>query len=143
MMAVRDGNQLYNPNGTVVQEKDHIKYLGALVSKTGDINSELGRRIGYGKQELSALRTIWNQSNITLRRKVEIYQSCIVSKLLYGLQSLWLSKSQCKRLNGFYCACLRKISRIPHSFISHVTNAEVLQKTKMTPLANTLLQQQL
>ena len=67
----------------------------------------------------------------------------MASKLLYGLQSRWFSKAQCKRLSGFRCACLRTIARIPHSFISHITKGEVLQTTKMAPLANTLLNQQL
>ena len=30
------------------------------------------------------------------------------------------------RIDGLHCRCLRKICKIPHSMISHITNAEVL-----------------
>ena len=41
--------------------------------------------IGMTKQELLAMERIWKHTNITSRQKNELYQSCVLSKLLNGL----------------------------------------------------------
>ena len=74
---------------------------------------------------------------------MQLYQACVVSKLMYGLQSIWLNKVYRCKLDGFHCRCLRKIAGIAHSYISRITNKEVLQTTGSAPLQNMLLRQQL
>ena len=78
-----------------------------------------------------------------MERKCEIFQSCITSKLLYGLSSAWLNAADSRRLDGFQARCLRKIARIKPSYISRVSNKAVLQKTKQQPYHVQLLRQQL
>ena len=67
----------------------------------------------------------------------------VISKLLYGLSSAWLNKAEMRRLDGFYCRCLRAILRIPPSFVSRVSNATVLQQSSQPALGRQLRQQQL
>ena len=77
------------------------------------------------------------------KENIEIYFSLVLSKLLNGLQTAWLSKNMRKRLDGCHCACSRKIIEIPHFFISRITNAEVSRQANEGPLQNKLLKQQL
>ena len=55
-----------------------------------------------------------------------VFNACVVSKLLRCLHTAWLNKAELRRLDVFQTSCLRKILRIPHSFKSRVSNAEIL-----------------
>ena len=120
-----------------------MRYLGALISTTGGYNAEICARLGMAKQEFLAMERIWKHTNITSRRKNELYQSCVLSKLLYGLQSIWLTKAQRCKLDGFHCRCLRRIFRIPSSYESRIPNCEVLNTANSIPLQHKLLKLQL
>ena len=55
----------------------------------------------------------------------------------------YLNKQENRRLDAFQARCLRKILRIPHSYISRVPNAVVLQRSGARLLSNSLLRKQL
>ena len=59
------------------------------------------------------------------------------------LSSAWLNARETRRLNGFYCRCLRVILKIPAAYFSRVSNAIVLQRAEQVELARQLLKQQL
>ena len=82
-------------------------------------------------------------ANITKRRKIQLYHSLVLSKFMYGLQTVWLSKSLRQRINAFHCQCLRRILGIQHPYISRVSNASVLEEAAEQPLSTLLLRQQL
>jgi hypothetical protein len=69
--------------------------------------------------------------------------SCIVSKLLYGLQTAWLTKDQRNKLDGFHAKCIRKITGVAHSYWSRISNVEVLSRVNACALSNLLIEQQL
>ena len=48
--------------------------------------------------------------------------------MTYGLQTAWLPVAARRRLDGFHAKCLRRICGIPPSFISRVSNADVLTR---------------
>ena len=64
--------------------------------------------------------------------------TCIVSKVLYSLDLVWLLKAERAKLDAFHHFCLRKILRIPPSYVSRVTNADVLASASV-PLLSDLL----
>ena len=72
-----------------------------------------------------------------------IFQSVIVSRLLYGLSSAWLNKADVRRLNGFQARCLRKILRIAPSYYSRISNHTVLERAGQEQLGTQLRRQQL
>ena len=71
------------------------------------------------------------------------YTTCIVSRLLYGLQALWLRKGQRKQLDAFHAKCLRQILGIQPSYWSRVSNQSVLDRLQAPSLSALLLEQQL
>ena len=73
----------------------------------------------------------------------QLYQSLILSKFLYGLQIVWLSKVMRQRVDALYCQGLRKILGIPHPYISRVSNATVLERAKSVSVSTLLLRQQM
>ena len=69
--------------------------------------------------------------------------ACIVAKLLYGLDSAWLSSAMQRKLDGFQAKCLRRILKISPAFISRVSNKYIRNQFKAHPLSVTLLERQL
>lgn len=80
---------------------------------------------------------------MTRNRKKHIYEACVLPKLLYSLETLWFTKAERSRIDGFHVRCLRQIYGIAHSFVSRVSNKSVLATASALPLSNLLLQRQL
>jgi len=76
-------------------------------------------------------------------RKVQIFNAAVVSGLLYGLSSMWLNTQQQRQLDGIQARCLRNLLRIPHPWISRVSNKAALERAKQQPLTTQLRVQQL
>ena len=74
---------------------------------------------------------------------LQVYEACVVTKLMYGLHTSWLNKAERRRLDAFNARCIRRIMGVPHSYISRVANADVLARAGARPLSHKLLQQQL
>ena len=143
LLKVRCAGKVRNVHGDVIPAQPDMIYLGALISDTGDANKELSRRLGAARADFDKLSKIWRHSSLSRHRKVEIYKAVILSKLTYGLSSLWFSAAGRRRLDGFHCRCLRSIWGIAPAFISRVSNATVLRETGQAPLTDAVARQQL
>ena len=104
---------------------------------------EVNRRIGTAKGDFLALQKVWKRSACTWPKKVHIFNALIESKLLYSLSSLCLTVAEKRRLDGFQNRCLPQIIGIKPSFISRVSNATVLDKTKHAAASRMLEKRQL
>jgi hypothetical protein len=142
-MPVRCDAHISKPDGTLVKQSQHMVYLGSILCSNGGIGSELGRRIGAAQAEFNKLSKIWSHSVISRARKVQIYEACVLSKLMYTLHAAWLSVAERRRLDAFQARCLRKIFGVKHSMISRVSNAAVLTQAQSRPLSSLLLERQL
>ena len=82
-------------------------------------------------------------SNCACKKKLAIFDACIISKLMYGLSSAVLTKIERKRLDAFHARCLRKIIRVAPAYYSRVSNITVFERAKTKPASRLLLKQQL
>lgn len=127
-MAICIPSTITRPDGAVTAKKLEIVYLGGLISHDSRCARELSRRIGEGRSIFKILDKVWSHSGISLTRKVLIFNACVLSKVLYALESVWLLKADKTRLDAFQCYCIRRIFRIAPSFVSRISNAEVLER---------------
>ena len=67
----------------------------------------------------------------------------VVSTVLYSLDSLWLLQSDLRRLDAFHCRSLRKVLRIPCSYVSRISNEIVLENAGSMPLSKMLTDRQI
>ena len=131
------------PTGDAISPKGQIVYLECTITADGTAGSELNRRLGAARAEFEQLRRVWSHSGISRARKLEIFNACVISKLLYNLHSLWLSPAEAQKVDGFQSRCLRRVMKIPFSYYSHITNASVLQQANAKSLSRLLLERQL
>ena len=75
-------------------------------------------------------------------RKIAIYKALIESKLLYSLACLCLPAAERRRLDGFQNRCLRSILGILPAYVSRISHADVLQRSKCRPATDMILQRQ-
>ena len=142
-LSINTAQRLKRPDGTKIEEKTSLLYLGALIDAEGRADSELSRRIGMAVWDFQNLQKLWRHAGASIRDKLTCLDSFVVSKLLYGLSTMYLVKSQRRRINGFYARCLRRILRIPAAYISRVSNVIVFEKAKVLPLTEHLEERQL
>ena len=85
MICINCNALIAKANGSHVRITYAMIYLCSLISDDGVITSELSRRIGMAYSDFSALQRVWSHANITRKKKIVIFNACIISKLLYGL----------------------------------------------------------
>ena len=134
-LSVCTDETLRAPDFSIIEGEESIIYLGALISSDGRADSEISRRIGLASAEFKQLKQVWNHANVPRAKKIDIFQAFVISKLAYGLCTLWTVKSQQRRLDGFYARCLRKIMGIPAAFVSRISNAKVFTQAGAQPLS--------
>ena len=142
-MRIHHHDPIFNPNGDEIGTATQAQYLGTLLTNTGSSSLAVGRRIGEASSIFDSLCDIWKHASLTRHRKIEVYKACVISKLMFALECECLKQADWKRLNSFHCRCLRRILKIPVSWISHVPNNVVLAAASSRPLSENLLQQQL
>ena len=87
-MRIHNASEITTPSGECVRTVETAVYLGGLLSSTAEAKPEVTRRIGEAMGGFKAIAQCWSHANIPRSRKVDIYTACIVSKLLYNLESL-------------------------------------------------------
>ena len=143
MMGVRCHPIVSNMSGTHIDQKMSLQYLGASISVDGCIQSEVNRRIGMATSDFKMINVLWTHTSITNHEKYKIYMACIISKLLYGLQTAWLTKAQRTKLDGFHARWVRTIVGVLPSYWSRISNLEVLSYVRGQQLSGLLLELQL
>jgi len=138
LLPVQCTPALHTPSGVPIPCRQRMEYLGTTLSNDVHDQHELVKRIAMAKKDFVALSNVWRRSSLTWRRKLAIFSSLIESKLLYSLSTICFTAAQERQLNGFQNRCLRVIIGVGPSYISRVSNADVLLKSGHT-LATDLL----
>ena len=123
-----------NPNGIQKQiaiqgqkldTVKNFKYLGSICSDEGS-KPEILSRIAQTTNAMARLEVIWRDSNITLKVKIKLMRSLVMSIFLYGCETWTLTAEIEKRIRAMELRCFRKILKI--SYLDHITNEEVKQR---------------
>ena len=143
LISVGRSYSLSTPSGEPIPSADAMHYLGVDIRPDGSAKGDLHRRSGGARGEFCHLNRFWKHTQLTTARKLEVFEAVIVSRLLHGLNSAWINVAEIRKLNGFYCRCLRVIQRIQPAFISRVSNEAVLARAGRQPISQKLLRRQL
>ena len=83
--------------GNTLDEVQSFKYLGAIISEEGS-KPEVLARIAQATAALSSLKKIWRDRNITLRSKIRLLRSLVISIFLYACESWTLTADLQRRI---------------------------------------------
>ena len=141
-IQVSTQQQIGRPDGGPIACAREGVYLGGMLTCDGRARRELVRRLGEGRRAFDGLCKLWSHAGISRSRKLHIYTTCVASKVLYSMESLWLLKADRAKLDAFHYRCLRKVLGTPCSYLSRVPNSEVLERAGACTLSKLLLDRQ-
>ena len=93
---------------TLVQVKS-FTYLGGVMTENALSDQDIKRRIWLAYAAMNTLNSIWTAKDITIPTKVTLYQTLVLSIVLYGAETWTLKAADERRLNTFEMSCLRRI----------------------------------
>ncbi len=77
-----------NVNGTVLSVVEKCVYLGSTLKANNSLDAELNTRIGRTSTTFGRLQScVWNNSHLSLKVKVRVNKTCVLSVLLYGSET--------------------------------------------------------
>ena len=126
LVTVGNAPDVECPIAGTIERKSSMVYLGGLLHESAHGSNELSRRLGIAAGEFKTLSRLWSHARVTRPQRLRYFSAFVLSKLQYGLSTLWLTQTDRQRVDGFQARCLRKILGIRCSFISRVSNAQVL-----------------
>ena len=139
----QEGNNIVFRSGDPVPTSTCSKYLGSQITWQKPTDTALTARFGLASAAYKSLRTIWN-SRLPIRVKLHIFQSVVVSTLIYSLDSLTMLPKHFRRLNSIYFRLLRRVVGVKAAYISRVSNITVWELAgRPTTPAQLILQQQI
>ena len=84
---------------------------------------------------MSSLRNIWKDQRLSLSTKSRIYQTLVVSVLLYASETWTLLTADVKTLEAFHEV---STADFPHSLADHVRNDEVAVRIGLRPVMESI-----
>jgi len=108
--------------------------LGSDINSNGRSTQETHRRIRIVCSIMGRLSNVWQQSRLSLATKLRVYNSLVLSVLLYGCETWTVLKSDERKLEAFHMSYQRRILRI--RWFHRVTIAEVTSQTEQEDLTS-------
>ena len=59
-------------------------YPGSIVRLDGGTNNDSQSRLSKARNAFRSLNAVWRSSQYSIKTKLKLYQSCVLSTLLYG-----------------------------------------------------------
>lgn len=126
----------------VLKEVESFKYLGSYISNNGSLDKEIENRISAASSAFGRLYyRVWKPHHLSLKTKLSIYETTVLSTLLYSSECWTTLKHHLRKLNGFHIRCLKSILKI--TWRDYVPNEEVLRKSEMMAIEDIIRQRRL
>ena len=116
-----------------VKEVQKFIYLGATISEDGS-KPDIIRIIAQATAILTKLKIIWKDKNITLKLKIRLMRSLVLSTFLYACESWTLTADIQRRIQAMEMRCFKRLLNIYVQFINyidHITNEEVKRRIRL------------
>ncbi|GFO17497.1 endonuclease-reverse transcriptase [Plakobranchus ocellatus] len=112
-------------NGQILERVTKFKYLGSIITNEGS-KPEILSRLAQTTAALTKLKSIWNNTNISISSKIRQLRSLVMSIFLYACESWTLNADIERRIRAMEMRCYRRLLGI--SYKDHTTNEEVCRR---------------
>ena len=124
-----ESNQPLTLYGEEVERVKKFPYLGSIVSEDGGAVQDVSSRINKARGAFTQLGKIWRSSTYSVKTKIHIFKTCVLSVLLYGCETWRVTEAIKNKIQVFVNRCLRRILRI--FWPSKITNEELWRKAEL------------
>ena len=125
---IGDGiNADVNAHNTTLKAVNRFMCLGSIQASDGGIDANLKARPRKGSNVLKRLQQIWSSYDISLKTKLKLYETSVLSTSLYASKTCKSTAKVIRCLNVSYMQCLWKILKI--QLQQKISNEEFLDRT--------------
>ena len=121
-------------NGTDLPKSEKFTYLGSIIKPEGGTKEDIHSRLGKARNVFRSMSNIWRSALYGTNTKLKLYQSCVVSTLLYGSESWRMTEADLTKLCSFHTTCLRRILRI--LWPEKISNGDLLRRCGLEDMGN-------
>ena len=115
-------------DGVLLPKAQEASYLGNNLNRTVNIRHEVVQRIQNVKSTWLKLHVFWKNSFAIRKWQLLLYDAVIRSRLLYGLETIYLTKSLTSKLNVFHHRGLRKMLHFHTAYVNRAnTNTRLFE----------------
>ena len=134
-----------NPKPVQVSGEDlpttkEFTYLRSTIRHDGGTGSDIKNRLNRARKAFTMLNNVWNSSQFSTKTKLKIYQSCVMSTLLYGSECRGMTESDSTKLSVFYTKNLRRILQI--FWPDTITNQQLLARCNQDSMETIIIGRQ-
>ena len=128
--------------GSRLEVVESFVYLGSTLSFDGSLEAEIKGRICKASKSFGALEDrVWSDKSLTLNTKLTVYETCVITSLLYASETWTIYQRHIKSLERFHQNCFRHILSI--KWQSCTPDTEVLSKAKCMSISARVIKSQM
>ena len=101
--------RIHFADGTLLDKAQDATYLGNNLNHTVNLRREITQRIQDAMSTWRRLAVFWKASNVSKKWQLIIYDAVIKTKLLYNLETVFLTQALRKKMEAFQLRGLRQI----------------------------------
>ena len=120
-------------NGTDLRQTDKFTYLGSIIKPEGGTKEDIYSRLGKARNAFKEMSKVWRSTQYSTKTKLRLYQSCVISTLLYGAECWRMTETDLAKLRSFHTTCLRRILRI--SWPEKISNEDLLKRCEQQDMS--------
>lgn len=115
-------------DNNALEDVNSFTYLGSIISRDGGTEDDVQARNGKARTTFNMLNNIWKAKNLSLKTKLQIFNSNVKTTLLYGSETQRITTTILNKLQAFINRCLRHLLGIYWPNI--ISNANMWELTK-------------
>ena len=119
-----------------IDDVDTFTYLGGVVTSKGGCDEDISNRLCKAKAQFRRLRKVWSSSNFSIRTKIKLFNSLVISVLTYGSKTWKTTEGDKKKLDSFQNRCLRQLLRV--RWPDKISNEELHRRTRTTKVSEAI-----
>ena len=124
-------------SGVSLKTTKEFTYLGSKLTEDGGSNVDIRNRLNKARTAFVSMKNIWKSSQYGAKTKIRIYQSCVLSTLLYGSECWRMTEKDMSKLSAFHTQCLRRILRI--FWPNTISNERLLAKCNQSSMEDMII----
>ena len=110
-------------DGSQLKQTDGFVYLGGCIHSVDGSEADVSRRVGLARGIFQSLNKIWDSKELRKATKIQVYESLVLSVLLYNSETWTLKEDQKNRLRVLEMTFLRKIEGVTR--MDRIRNVEI------------------
>ena len=132
----------FSISGNQLKNSENFTYLGSNLSFSGDLTSEIQRRINLASSAFGRLsKRVFGSQNLTIHTKIVVYNAVVISTILYGCETCVPCRRHISLLESFHIRRLQLFFGL--RWWHKVTHSEIRSRVGIPTIESMLLHSQL